>query len=171
MEDKRPPNGLARLLGTVAETISSIGLVAIAAVMVAQVVARIVFKSGFPWAEELAKYGLIWVVMLTGSVLIRDDDLIKIDFMEEFWPRRLVPYRDFFYRVALIVLLVVLVKEGWLQAVEGQRARITTLNISWFWPYLAIPVGAGLMVVQYILLTLRELRGPRGSSAQRGDGQ
>jgi TRAP-type C4-dicarboxylate transport system permease small subunit len=68
------------------------------------------------------------------------------------------------YRLLLLVLLIVLFKEGLSQAVAGARNRTTALEISWFWPYLSVPVGSGLMLVQMIFLIITDLLGKKTKS-------
>ena len=120
-----------------------------------QVVLRYVFNTGIVSADEIAKYSVIWTVCLTGNVLIRDDALIKVDFLDHLWPKKFIKIRDTFYKGLIIVLLYFLAIEGWKQAVEGLNSKITSLDLAWFYPYLAIPVGAILMLFQCVYIVLK----------------
>jgi TRAP-type C4-dicarboxylate transport system permease small subunit len=128
----------------------------VAFILILQVVLRYIFMFSLPWPEEAARYAMIWVVLLMGSVLMRDRELVTVDFFDRLWSRKIILYRNLIYRVLLLAVLYVLFKEGLSQAVAGWRMRTTALEMRWFWPYLSIPVGAGLMIVQMICLSIEE---------------
>jgi len=120
-----------------------------------QVILRYVFNSGITSADEIAKYSIIWGVCLAGNLLIKEDALIKVDFLDQYWPEVFIKYRDKVYQIFIIVLLVFLLKEGWIQAIDGFRTRLTSLDLPWFYPYLAVPVGALLMLYQSVFLLIK----------------
>jgi TRAP-type C4-dicarboxylate transport system permease small subunit len=125
--------------------------------IVVQVILRFFFKSNLPWVEEVSRYLMIWIVMIISSVLVKEDKLIKVDFFDTLWPENFIKYRDMIYQVLLLVLFVVLLKEGWSQAVYGLGGKISSLNISWFWPYLAIPFGMALILIQFICMSVAKI--------------
>jgi TRAP-type C4-dicarboxylate transport system permease small subunit len=152
---------LADILGWLASTIARVMLIFIAAVLFLQVVLRYVFSYSLPWPEEAARYLMIWVVMLAGSLLIKDEQLVTVDFFDKIWPRRLLIYRNVLFRILLAGLLGTLFWQGIDLATFSANRTTVALQISWFWPYLAIPVGSGLMLFHMLVLALRDiLRGP-----------
>jgi len=88
-------------------------------VLLLQVILRFVFNAALPWPEEAAKYSMIWVTCLVGNVLIRNRELITVDFLDKLWPQSFLIYRDTTYRILLLFLLLVLFKEGLIQAIFG----------------------------------------------------
>jgi TRAP-type C4-dicarboxylate transport system permease small subunit len=129
----------------------------IAAIMFLQVVLRYVFNAALPWPEEASRYAMIWVVLLIGNVLVRDEELITVDFLDRMWPSWVKKYRDSIYRILILVLLAVLVKEGFTQAIHGWNRTTTALGIRWFWPYICIPIGAGFMMFQMVFLIFKDV--------------
>ncbi|MBI5581112.1 MAG: TRAP transporter small permease [Deltaproteobacteria bacterium] len=130
-------------------------LFVMAIVLFLQVILRYLFNSGITASDEIAKYSTIWAVCLAGNVLIKESALIKVDFLDHLWPEKFIKMRDFTYQVLIIVLLFFLVIEGWKLAVEGLNSRITSLDLAWFWPYLAVPVGTFLMIIQSVYVVLK----------------
>jgi TRAP-type transport system small permease protein len=126
-----------------------------------QVVLRYCFNSGLTASDEIARYSVIWAVCLAGNVLIKEGSLIKVDFLDHLWAPRFIKIRDATYQVLIVVLLVVLVIEGWKLAVEGLNSRITSMNLQWFYPYLAVPVGALLMLFQVIYRIAASMTKPK----------
>ncbi len=141
-------------------------LIFVAAILFIQVVLRYVFLFSLPWPEEAARYLMIWVVMLGGSLLVKDEQLVAVDFFDKIWPRKLLLYRNVVFRLLLAVMLGVLFWQGIGLATFSANRTTTALEISWFWPYLAIPVGAGLMLFHMIVLALRDLL--RGAPKDEG---
>lgn len=146
---------LSDLIANISLKLSCVFILLMTVIIVVQVVLRYVFNSGITFADEFAKYSTIWSVMLAGNVLIKEDSLIKVDFLDHLWPKTFIKVRDTVYQILICVLLVFLVKEGWQQAVAGLNTRLTSMDIAWFWPYLAIPVGALLMLYQCFFILAR----------------
>lgn len=149
-------------LGWIASVVARLMLIFIAAILFIQVMLRYFFVYSLPWPEEASRYLIIWVVMLAGSLLVKDEQLVTVDFLDKLWPRKLIVYRNVLFRLLLAFLLAVLFWQGIDLATFSANRTTTALQISWFWPYLAIPVGAALMLFHMVVLALRDLlRGPR----------
>jgi len=146
---------ISELMAKISLRLACVFMLLMTLVLICQVVLRYVFNSGITSADEIAKYSIIWAVCLSGNVLIREGLLIKVDFLDNYWPKVFIRWRDKFYQIFIIVLLLLLLKEGWLQAVSGLNLRLTSLDLPWFYPYLAVPVGALLMLYQSIYLLFK----------------
>lgn len=143
-------------LAWAASLVSRLMLVAVALMLLVQVCLRFGFNYSLPWPEEAARYLMIWIVMLSGSLLVRDDQLVRVDFLDHLWSPRLLVWRNLTFRLLLAVMLCVLAWQGWDQASFAMRRTTTALQISWFWVYLAIPVGAALMLIQMLDRAIEE---------------
>ncbi len=141
----------------ISENVACLLIFLTSTLLLTQVIMRFFFSKGISWGEEFARYSVIWAVMLIANVLIRDDELITVDFFDNLWPKGFLKWRDAIYQVVFLILIVVLMKEGWLQALEGRKTTLVSINIKWFYPYLAIPVGSALMLYQYSLKFLTNL--------------
>lgn len=148
-------------LSAVASVIARVMLIVVAASLLLQVVLRFVFSYSLPWPEEAARYLMIWIVMLSASHLVRDNELIRVDFLDNLWPRRLLVWRNLAFRALMVAMFVLIAYHGWDQAAFSMRRTTAALQISWFWPYLAIPVGAVLVIVQLVAVTVREIAAGR----------
>jgi TRAP-type C4-dicarboxylate transport system permease small subunit len=126
-----------------------------------QVSLRYLFRAALPWPEEAARFAIIWLVCLSGNILIRNEELVTVDFLDRLWPRKMIKYRNTIYRFCLLVVLFVLIKEGWNQAILGGKVLSSALEIELFWSYLAVPVGAVLMFYQMVYIIIRDFVVPR----------
>lgn len=111
---------------------------------------RFLFSTSLYWSLEASIFGMIWAVMLASSLLVRDRELISVDFFDNLWPERARYWRDAIFQVLLSLVLVVLLVTGYNLAVGNMQRVTPALQISWFWVYLSIPVGAALMLLQML---------------------
>lgn len=147
----------SRALAFAASVAARLMLVAVVIMLVLQVILRFGFSFSLPWPEEAARYLMIWIVMLAGSLLVRDDQLVRVDFLDYLWPQSWLVWRNALFRILLSAMLCVLAWQGWDQAIFSARRTTTALQISWFWPYLAVPVGAALMLIQMLARVVEEI--------------
>ena len=138
-------------LGKLCEWTSMLFLLYSCVIITVEVFLRYIFKSGIVWSGASARYAVIWSIMLMGSVLIKDDDLIRADFFDSLLPKVFLKFRDIIYQIITFVIFCLLVYFGWKFAQNGARSVITYTNISMFYVYLAVPVGAAFMAIQFLL--------------------
>ena len=147
---------ISNALVIVAEILCAVFTIVLVSALTMNVVGRFFFSHSFPWAEEDAKYLIIWISMLAVSILIKENELITVDFFDIFWSKRLIKYRNLTYQLIMFVIFGILLKEGWRMAIEGQNVNIASLKISWFWPYLSIPVGVTLILIQLFIVMIKQ---------------
>lgn len=137
--------------------LAAVILGAVSCALFANVLCRYVFEIGMMWVEMFARYGLIWSVFLASNVLIYRNELMRVDFLDSFWPKKFVKIREILYTVIFLAMLIILVWQGWVQAESFIGVAVMGLPIDKFWIYLSIPVGAGLMLFQYLCNLLNNL--------------
>jgi TRAP-type C4-dicarboxylate transport system permease small subunit len=141
----------ARGLAQSCEVLAGLLLLAVTAINLTQVTGRYLFASSLPWGEEIMRYTMIWVMMLGGVACFWRVEHMAIDALHDAVPVRLRPLvRGALYGVAGIFCLLLLVY-GWPAALRNTSQFAAASGISMVWVYLAIPVGAALMLVQIVL--------------------
>ena len=125
------------------------------------VLCRYIFKVGLMWIEQYARYAIIWSVFLGSNVLIYTNSLMRVDFLDNYLPEGFKKVREIIYTALFVVILSVLCYEGWMQAKEFMGVTLMGLPVDKFYIYLAIPVGAGLMMIQYLLNLFRAIYAKR----------
>jgi len=162
---------LSKYTNLISKAFVSIGLIIVSSSLLIQVILRFVFRTGLPWVGELTRYGIIWITMMEAPILIKNNELIKVDFFDEFWSPKTKKYRNLLYRVFTIFIFMIMIKEGWLQALAGLKARTVSLGVTWFWPYLSIPIGFSLMSLELTILVLKDLKSLLYLTKKKGDNQ
>jgi len=102
-----------------------------------QVILRYVFQSPFSWAEELARYLLIWITCLGSAYAIRDGMHISIGFLQS-------KLKGSAQTVVRMVTYAV--------------TLATAMQIPMTLPYIAIPLGFAIMFLVALECLIDDIR-------------
>ena len=110
--------------------------------------------------EELAIYSFIWLSYLSIPLAIKNRSNIRITILFDALPPR---WRNILWVIDEGVFLVFAVVLAWLCArLSGMQLRFpqyTPANgMSYFWPYLVLPIGFGLMALRLLQNLIRQVR-------------
>jgi TRAP-type transport system small permease protein len=141
---------ISNFLALISKVLAGLFLASLTIVLILQVILRTFFNSGISWSIEFPTFAVIWAVMLISNVLIKDNEMISVDFLDHLFSEKFKKIRNVVYQVIFLLLLFVMTYYGWLQAISNFDRTTPTLGISWFYAYLAIPVGTALMIYQYV---------------------
>ncbi|WP_111414802.1 TRAP transporter small permease [Billgrantia lactosivorans] len=131
-----------------------------------QVFARFVIGKPLYFSDEIARFAMLWLTFVGAGYAYRKGTLISVDIVLEYAGRKLACL----LRVAIILssalFAVVMVKYGLelLERVSHQTAPST--RISMMWPYLAVPVGGIVIIVNSVALLIDEALGTPPSPTQ-----
>ena len=114
-------------------------------VLFAQVLCRYVFSLPLYWSEELAKYLMIYVTTIGAAVAYRN-----YAHPSALSGSRLRVY-DLILRIPVFIFFCVFAYVGWRYAVSNEWMTTPGLQISFFWPFFAVPLGA-VCVLCYLVL-------------------
>lgn len=117
-------------------------------IVLLQVFFRFVVYMPFPWSEEIARYLMIWVGMLGSFVALRKGRHIGVSFLVDRLPAAVTRVLTPFIQFALIAFLAVIAVQGWKLALFNAAQKSPAMMIPMVYPYLAIPVGALLMILE-----------------------
>lgn len=121
-------------------------------IVAAQVFFRYVLNASLTWSEEIARYLLIWLTFVGATVGIRRHAHIAVDIAVRALPapaRRVAALAALGCTAALLMILLAAGNQV-VATIGGQAAPATQLPMRV--PYLAIPVGAALMLVNVVRL-------------------
>jgi TRAP-type C4-dicarboxylate transport system permease small subunit len=112
-----------------------------------QVFSRYVLNHSLFWSEELARYMFIWLVFLSGAMVLRQDRHIQVSAFVDMLP---VPLKR------AIIVLGDLLMLGFVGIVFVESIRLASMvwtvltaamEIPWTYVYLGIILGMGVMVL------------------------
>lgn len=116
-----------------------------------QIITRFVFEQPAEWTEVLIRFFLIWMVFMGLPEAFRLGSMVSIDLLHRLAPKSIQRVLDVIVALASLALLAVIIWYGWDYAQRGKVQTMSGLEeLSMFWAYLALPVGAAFAVVGVI---------------------
>ena len=146
--------GLDRLVARIEAGVIIVLVSCLTAVTFAQVVTRYGLSDPLIWSEELARYLFVWVSMIGAALAIREGGHFGLDLLI----RRMPAFRPILAPVVttvMIVFLVIFLKTGIDETRLASMQFAMTFPMRMQWAYLALPVGAGLMLFHLLVHLIR----------------
>lgn len=127
-------------------------MLAIAACLgMTQVLMRFVLEQPSEWSEVLVRFALIWMVFLGIPAAFRIGAMVSVDLMHRMAGPRFKRVVEGIIALASLALLAVIVWVGWDYAQRGKVQTMAGLEqISMFWAYIALPIGAAAGMISVI---------------------
>lgn len=108
-----------------------------------QIITRFVIQEPAEWTEVLIRVSLIWMVFLGIPAAFRQGAMVSVDVLYRWSPAPVKRVLDYVVCIAALLLIGVILWWGWDYAQRGSvQSMIGLENVSMFWAYLAMPVGA-----------------------------
>jgi TRAP-type C4-dicarboxylate transport system permease small subunit len=148
---------ISDVINRITEVFLVIVLSAMAVVVFLQVIFRYVLNLPLFWTEELARYCLVWSSLLGSAVAVKRGRHIAVTILMERFPPALRRGLTIMALISVAAILVIILWGG-IQLVAITRSQISpALRVSMSLPYLAVPVGAGLMLLHTIVCIFETL--------------
>ncbi len=154
-------------LSRIAERLLILLGIAMSVVVILQVFFRFVIYVPFPWSEELARYLMIWMGLVGSFVALRRGRHIGVNSLVERFPPVLRRATAIGLHLVLIAFLALIAREGVNLAFFNAAQKSPAMMIPMLYPYLAIPVGAALMIVELLAGFLKLLSPAKPRPAPR----
>ena len=125
------------------------------AVMIVPVAIQIAsrFVDAIPryiWTEEVARFCLIWLIMLGATAAVRDGTHFDVDVLPEPKTDRGRALAKLFVHVSILLVALIFIGFGWTFAEFGSIQESELTGMSMLWIYIAWPL-AGVIWMLFIL--------------------
>ena len=122
------------------------------------------FGGSIVWAEEYAKFAIIWITFAGCGAAVRCNAHMKISALYDVCPEQVKKVLDTLVNLIAIAFSVFLVIYG---AQITETVRVTkqmtpSMGIPMWWIYISVPIGGVLMVIRFIQATVRLYRPQEG---------
>ena len=108
-----------------------------------QIITRFVLETPAEWTEVLIRFSLIWMVFLGVPAAFRLGAMISVDVLYRWSGPGMRRMLDTVVALAALTLIAIILWWGWDYANRGKvQSMIGLEDVSMFWAYLAMPVGA-----------------------------
>jgi TRAP-type C4-dicarboxylate transport system permease small subunit len=145
-------------------TIAAVALLAMVALVTADIVLRNTLGIGFAWANEVTEYALYLITLLTAPWLLRRGQHVRIDMMLVLVPPRLAWACEAAADIAGLAASLVLVWYGAVMTVQSARLgalTIKTLVFPEWWLLAPLPVCFALLALEFVFRFQRLMDAPR----------
>lgn len=137
-------------------------VITLAAIMVLTVLVgvffRYVLRNSLGWTEELARYLMIWMALLSISIGIKDKEHVGIQLLVRNIPIKYAKVVNLMVNGVVLFFLIILSYRGLTVALRGSSQLSLGLGISMLWPLLSIPVAGLLAIIQQIIQIINIFR-------------
>jgi TRAP-type C4-dicarboxylate transport system permease small subunit len=138
-----------------------ISLSVMTVVIIYQVVLRYVFSASNAWSEELARYLMIFAVMLASAIALRKNSHLQIDILINLFKPRVKAIFTIISTIIGIVFLCYLFVYSLSLLKLGMRNTSAGLGFVMAIPYGCIPLGVVLMILTSLEVIFQNLEGLR----------
>jgi C4-dicarboxylate transporter, DctQ subunit len=125
-------------------------------VILLQVFFRFVAQIPFSWSEECARYLMIWMAMLGSVVALRMGRHLGVRVLVDRLPGRTYDRIVPFLQLAMIFFLGVIGTQGFDLALANLEQTSAAMEIPMLIPYLAIPMGSWMMILNVVADLLQD---------------
>ena len=130
-----------------------ISMMAVMATLVfMNVVSRYIFNHSIIWAEEVSQYLMVWVAFLGAGLALRQGRHVAIEMLQDRLPPRARRMTRHLVALLLILFMGILIVLGFQFARFAWDQETPVLNIPLGIPYLAVPIGALLLLIHLFFL-------------------
>ncbi|WP_191567222.1 TRAP transporter small permease [Metabacillus idriensis] len=144
-------------LNKVVGIIVGLMLAVMSILIIIQVFCRFLIDYSLPWTEEAARYLMIYTVFLGSSLALRNHKMIAIEIVSESLKPKARKALRILVMLISIVFFVILLIQGMDMLEIVKRQASAGLGISMDIPYLAIPIGAFLMIINSVAVIIEFL--------------
>jgi len=125
-------------------------------VILLQVFFRFFLQVPFPWSEEFARYLMIWMAMLGSVVALRMGRHLGVRVLVDRLPGRTYDRIVPFLQLGMMFFLGVIGLQGIGLSVANWDQKSAAMEIPMLIPYLAIPVGSWMMILDVVADMLQD---------------
>jgi len=143
--------GLDRAVACIEAVVIAVLVCALTAVTFAQVVTRYLLGDPLIWSEEAARYLFVWVSMIGAALAVREGGHFGLDLVI----RRMPALGAVLAPTVAMVFLAIMLKTGIDETKLASMQFAMTFPMRMQWAYLALPVGAGLMLLHLAVHLIR----------------
>lgn len=133
-----------------------------------QIAGRDLFGSGWPWADELARYSGLGLVYLTIPLLLLRDGHVKVDMLSSRFTGRAAYVLHVFNEALIVLFCGLFFWGGWAFMQKAAKFSTPALGMPNWLFYLPAAIGMLLFGLVALRRLLRALRGASVTSAPTG---
>lgn len=153
--------GILRKISNILEKVVGYICIVLVAVMLTVVMAQVTLRAArasVPWSEELSRMLLIWIGMLGAGIAAKQGAHVGVDFIHLILPQKASQILGIVIKGTVIWFLGFFAKHSYFAAEAALRVKATTIDITMYFPKLALPVGSVLILIHLVYLLFADIQ-------------
>lgn len=146
---------IERGLDVIIQPVVFAGMAALIGVITLQIVSRVLFTA-VGWTEEVARFLLVWITFLAGTLAFQRGRHIAVTFMVDALPVRLRQLAQLTALLIVLAFMVTLIFIGYRYMQVQSFQKSASLRLSMTYVYAVIPISAAIMA-WYAMVDILEL--------------
>ncbi|MDR7868570.1 MAG: TRAP transporter small permease [Sporomusaceae bacterium] len=150
---------IGKALDIFARRMTQLCVATMAIVVTLQVIWRYFLGNPLVWAEELARYALVWMTFIGAAVALRAGQLAAMDLVVTRFPPKVQKWISVLVSIANCALLAFLLYCSLnlvnMPSVLSQKSPAMRLPMAYV--YMAMPLGLGLLLLQSVFRLVTDL--------------
>jgi len=142
-------------------------MVALVVVVFIQVFNRFVLQTPLAWSEDLAMLLFQWVVFVGAALGVKQMRHFGIELVvrqfSEHWRHRI----ELVAPLVMLVVALVMIVQGYTLLMLNVNRTFATMDLSYTWAFLPIPVGGLLIIIYLIQVEIERWKQPAKEAHQR----
>lgn len=127
-------------------------LSSMALIVGANIALRYTTNHSLPWADEAARYLMIWMTFLGAGLALREGGHVAITNLHDVLSTGVQRALRAGIVVALLIFFAFMVYVGWQYMERARFQQTPALRLSFRYVYAAMPVGFSLLIVHLLLI-------------------
>ncbi len=121
------------------------------------------------WAEELTRFSMIWAALLLIGIGMRKGTQTRLTLLSEHLSAKGRRKAHIMVMVSVCLLFTLLFAYGLRSAYSNRGQMSAVMQISMFWPYMAVPVSAFFVLLECLTSIWETLHGSGNGSPDSGN--
>ena len=130
-------------------------------VLVMQIFSRQVLDDPLQWSEQLARFLFVYVAYLAVSSEVKNDGHVRIEYFFDKLPKKVQTIIHYTFELAIAAVLILVIYVGYIMAMRKLPVNIVSLDISYVYMYMALPVLSLLMLYRHIEKNIKAIKHKR----------
>jgi TRAP-type C4-dicarboxylate transport system permease small subunit len=132
--------------------------VAMFAIAIANALLRYLFDAPLIWAEEIARYAMVWGTMIGVALAYRGGMHVAVTLLVDTIPERVQLALRLACHLISIVVAILIFRSGHILGGMLGMLQGPSSGIAMIWVYSAIPVGAAMLLIEILRRLWGDLR-------------
>ena len=150
---------MKKMVDNLIEAVSAAMVVALAVIVFIQVFNRFVLKTPLAWSEDLAMLLFQWVVFVGAALGVKRMRHFGIELVVRQFPERIRHWVELLTPIVMAIVALVMIIQGWTILGFNRHRIYATMDLSYTWAFLPIPLSGVLILVYLIQVEISRWRG------------